>query len=141
MTLLIFALLLSVAAALLVIRPLLARNTALLADLAPGAVIDAEARKRVTLAALKDLEYDYLGGKLDETDYRSQKDLLSREALEAIQAASVAQAGWDGNAAEGARIRVSKLDIKLALEAGRHACGFVNRAGSRFCAGCGARLR
>lgn len=141
MTLLVFALLVSCAAAYFVIRPLLARNTALLADLAPGAVIDAEARKRVTLAALKELEYDYLGGKLDETDYRSQKDLLSREALEAIQAAAAAQAGWDGDAAEGARVRPSRIDVQLATEAGRHACGFVNRAASRFCAGCGARLR
>ena len=125
MTLLVFALLLSVAAAFLVIRPLLARNTALLADLAPGAVIDAEARKRVTLAALKDLEYDYLGGKLDDADYRTQKERLSVEALAAMRAA-------ESVGAEAGR---------TAAGPDRHACGFLNPPLSRFCAGCGARLR
>lgn len=144
MTLLVFSALLAVFAALFVVRPLLARRTALLADLAPGAVLDAQARKRVTLTALKELEYDYLGGKLDEADYRAQKDVLSREALAAVRAAEVVQAAWDGDAAAGARLRApaaSRLDAELAAQAGRHGCGFVNPGGSRFCAGCGARLR
>lgn len=141
MSLLLFSAALAVVAAFYVVRPLLARRTALLADLAPGAVLDAEARKRVTLAALKELEYDYLGGKLDEADYRTQKDLLSREALAAVREAEAAQAAWDGDAAAGAKARPSRLDAVLAAEAGRHGCGFVNPAGSRFCAGCGARLR
>ena len=143
MTLLLFSAVLAALAAFFVVRPLLARRTALLADLAPGEVLDAEARKRVTLAALKELEYDYLAGKLDETDYRSQKDLLSREALEAVRTADQVRATWDGDAAAGAKVRVapSRLDAELAAQAGRHGCGFVNPAGSRFCAGCGARLR
>ncbi|NJD20970.1 MAG: hypothetical protein FIA95_17005 [Gemmatimonadetes bacterium] len=32
---------------------------------------ETEARKRVALLALRDVEYDYLAGKLDEEDYRS----------------------------------------------------------------------
>lgn len=140
MTLLLFAALLATAAALFVIRPLLAARRAILADAAPGAVLDAEARKRVALASLKELEYDFLGGKLDEADYRAQRDLLSREALQAIRAADAVAGEWDGDAAAGAK-PASRLDAALAAEAGRHRCGFVNPAGSRFCAGCGSRLR
>ena len=34
---------------------------------------DTEARKRVALLALRDVEYDFLAGKLDEEDYRSSQ--------------------------------------------------------------------
>lgn len=122
MTLFVFSLLLAALAAALVIRPLLARDQAMLADLAPGAVLDAEARRRVALASLKELEYDYLGGKLDSADYQSQRERLSLEALAALRAAEAVRG-----------------DAPAAAE-DRHACGFVNPPASRFCAGCGARL-
>lgn len=125
MTLLVFSLLMALFAAAFVVRPLVSRRDAMLVDLAPGEVLDAEARRRVALVALKELEYDYLGGKLDAADYRAQKERLSVEALAAMRAAEA-----------------------VAVEAGRtgpgpdrHACGFLNPPLSRFCAGCGARLR
>jgi len=124
-TLLVFSLLLALLAAAFVVRPLVARRDALLVDLAPGAVLDAEARRRVALVALKELEYDYLGGKLDDADYRAQKERLSVEALVAMRAAEAAGAE-SGRPAAGPD---------------RHACGFLNPPLSRFCAGCGARLR
>ena len=142
MILLLLAAALASVAALFVVFPLLQRGTALVADAAPGEVLDAEARKRVALASLKELEYDFLAGKLDEADYRSQRDLLSGEALRAIRTADEVAERWDGNAALGARVTpASRLDAALAAQAGRHACGFVNPTGSRFGAGCGARLR
>jgi hypothetical protein len=131
-TLLILSLLLALLAAGYVVGPLVARRDALLVDLAPGAVMDAEARRRVALASLKELEYDYLGGKLDTADYQAQKQRMSLEALAALRAAEAARsdAGLDGG------------DEPTAARAAtdRHACGFVNPAGSRFCAGCGVRL-
>ena len=42
---------------------------------------DTEARKRVALLALRDVEYDFLAGKLDEEDYTSLKAELTAEAL------------------------------------------------------------
>lgn len=128
MTLLAFSLLLALLAAAFVVRPLVARRDALLADVAPGAVLDAEARRRVALASLKELEYDFLGGKLDDADYRAQKERLSVEALAAMRAAEavLGDPGEAGGAAAGPD---------------RHACGFLNPPLSRFCAGCGARLR
>lgn len=131
MTLLLFSLLLALLAAAFVVRPLVDRRDALLVDVAPGAVLDAEARRRVALASLKELEYDYLGGKLDDTDYRAQKERLSVEALAAMRAAEAVGYGA-GGAGDGAAV---------AAGPDRHACGFLNPPLSRFCAGCGARLR
>jgi hypothetical protein len=141
-SLLVLSALVSLAAAAYVVAPLWARRTALVADAAPGAVLDAEARKRVALSSLKELEYDFLAGKLDYADYRTQRDLLSAEALRAIRVADEVACAWDGNAALGAKVKpATRLDAALASQAGVHACGFANPTGSRFCAGCGARLR
>lgn len=140
MTLLIAAVLLSAAAATWAAWPLLSRSAAPVADAVSGAVVDAEARRRTALAALRELEYDWLGGKLDDADYRAQRDRLSGEALAAIRAVDeMAGAGEGGE--EAAPAAPTRLDAVLAAEAGRHRCGFVNPAGSRFCAGCGKRLR
>ncbi|HEY0152724.1 MAG TPA: zinc ribbon domain-containing protein [Longimicrobium sp.] len=128
MTVLVFGLILALAAAAWVIRPIAGRRTAVLVDAAPGALLDADARRRATLASLRELEYDFLGGKLDETDYRAQRDRMSYEALEAIRAAESAERAVTGGRRE-ARIEAA------------HTCGFANPAGSRFCAGCGKRLR
>lgn len=130
MTLFLFSILLALVTAAFVIRPLAARREALLLDVASGAVLDAEARRRVALASLKELDYDYLGGKLDDADYRAQKERLSLEALAAMRAA---EAVGYGAGAEGDGRPVAGPD--------RHACGFLNPPGSRFCSGCGARLR
>ena len=130
MTLLLFSLLLALLAAAFVIGPMVARRDAILVDLAPGALLDAEARRRVALTSLKELDYDYLGGKLDEADYRAQKERLSIEALAAMRAAEAV--GYaSGGAADGVE----------AAGPDRHACGFLNPPGSRFCAGCGVKLR
>jgi nucleoid-associated protein YgaU len=129
-TLFVFSLLLALLAGAYVIRPLAARREALLLDVAPGAVLDAEARRRVALASLKELDYDFLGGKLDDADYRSQKERLSLEALAAMRAAEAV--GYGAAVAE---------DGGEAAGPDRHACGFLNPPGSRFCSGCGVRLR
>lgn len=162
MTLLILAALLASAAAFFVIRPILVRRTSIVMDAAPGALLDAEAKRRATLASLKDLEYDWLGGKLDEADYRAQRDKLSLEALEAMRAAEAVHRELSGEpaasvesaeavdtveaaaASDAAEPLPAAAERKIAMTAiaePPHACGFVNPAGSRFCGGCGKRLR
>jgi cytochrome c-type biogenesis protein CcmI len=100
---------------------------------------DAEAKRRVTLLALRDVEYDYHTGKLDETDYESLKRELSAEALAALREAEAeaesAEAGGDALEAEIAALRAG-------LQAGTActACGHTNPQGSRFCASCGQSL-
>jgi hypothetical protein len=119
-TLLLFSLLMALLAAAFVVAPVVERREAMIGDLAPGAVLDAQARRRVALAALKELEYDFLGGKLDDADYREQKERLSLEALAAMRAAEAV--GGPAAASD------------------RHACRFLNPPASRFCAGCGKRI-
>ncbi|HEX9940121.1 MAG TPA: zinc ribbon domain-containing protein [Longimicrobium sp.] len=133
MTLLLLSALMATFAGVYVIRPIIARRRALVVDTAPGALLDAEARRRSTLAALKDLEYDFLGGKLDRADYLAQRDRLSYEALAAIRAAEAAQATAGAGVVDGTLARDAEIIT--------HDCGFVNPPASRFCAGCGKRLR
>jgi hypothetical protein len=113
-----------------VVHPVVARRAAMLRDVDSGDLLDARARRSVTFAALKELEYEYLGGKLDEADYAQLKDRLQREALTAAREA--------GSAEEFA---VRDRGAPAAPSTGApHACGFTSPAGSRFCGGCGAPL-
>lgn len=128
MTLFLAAVALGVIAAGWVVVPLLLRRRALVVDAAPAGMVDADARRRVALASLKDVEYDRVSGKLDEADYRQLRAQLEREALAAISAAEVAS-GERPDSGAGA-----------AIGPARHHCGFSNPPGSRFCAGCGRRL-
>jgi hypothetical protein len=121
MTLLLVSVLLAGLVAVWAIQPIVSRRLALIGDPIPGGVLDAEARKRVALAALKEIEYDRVGGKLDEADYLALRERLEREALLAIRAS------------EGALREAEHFEIT-------HSCGFVNPPGSRFCSGCGTRL-
>lgn len=122
MTLLLLSSALALAASVWVILPILGRRLALLGDPIPGGVLDAEARKRVALSSLKEVEYDRIGGKLDDHDYLRLKGQLEREAIDAIEAASTAR----GESRESFVVT--------------HACGHSNPPGSRFCGGCGAPL-
>jgi hypothetical protein len=122
MMLFVFSVLLALAGSLWVIHPIVARRLALLGDPIPGGILDAEARKRVALSSLREVEYDRIGGKLDDEDYQRLRSQLQREALEAIEAATAAH------------------DDVPATFVVTHSCGFQNPPGSRFCSGCGVAL-
>jgi hypothetical protein len=122
MMLLLTSIVLALAGSIWVIHPLVARRLAMLGDPIPGGILDAEARKRVALSSLREIEYDRIGGKLDDDDYHRLRIQLQREALEAIESASEAHAG------EAVSFVVT------------HSCGYQNPPGSRFCSGCGAAL-
>ncbi|GMV04809.1 MAG: hypothetical protein AMXMBFR53_10890 [Gemmatimonadota bacterium] len=103
---------------------------------------ETEARKRVALLALRDVEYDYLAGKLDENDYRSLKGELTAEALAALEADERARSGAvpaDAAVALEAEIAAARA----GLREGRFCsdCGFSNEPGSRFCSACGHALQ
>lgn len=129
MTLLIASVALALLATGWVVMPLLSRRMAVLVDVVPGARLDADARRRVALASLKELEHDFVAGKLDDADYAEMRARLSREALEALRAAEAEPAASVTTAGDAA-----------GAEPVAHGCGFVNARGSRFCAGCGAAL-
>ena len=116
---------------------------------------DAEAKRRVSLLALRDVEYDRVTGKLDERDYQELKREISAEALAALaeeqeerRAAGGARTGAapDRGMGTGSTV-VHDLESELrrvrqGLRSGAtcRACGHVNPAGSRYCSSCGGGL-
>jgi hypothetical protein len=135
MTLFIGASLVALAVVLFIVQPVVKGLHASL-EREEFELTDTEARKRVALLALRDVEYDYLADKLDEQDYRSLKAELTAEALAALEADEQAQgvrgAGEDGLEAEIAQIRAG-----LGQGCVCDTCGFSNEVGSRFCSACG----
>ena len=103
---------------------------------------ETEARKRVALLALRDVEYDYLAGKLDENDYRSLKGELTAEALAALEADEKARSGAVGPGAAAA-LEAEIAQARAGLKSGAFCsdCGFSNEPGSRFCSACGHALQ
>jgi hypothetical protein len=99
---------------------------------------ETEARKRVALLALRDVEYDFLAGKLDEQDYRSLKSELTAEALAALEADEASKSGGGDDAALEAEI--ARLRAGLKVGAACPACAYTNADGSRFCSACGHAL-
>jgi hypothetical protein len=118
------AVVLAVLASVFVVYPLVTGRWGMLGDRVSGATLDREAKKRVALAALKDVEYDRVAGKLDDTDYQDLRSRLEMEALDAIQAIE----------------QEEPLVGTAAAAPERHTCGFASPQGSRFCAGCGQPL-
>jgi hypothetical protein len=96
---------------------------------------EAQHRRRMALLALRDVEYDYLAGKLDEEDYRTLKLQISAEALDALDAASGARSGPADLEAEIEAMRQHLRDGLVCAT-----CAHLNPRGARFCAGCGAAL-
>ena len=95
---------------------------------------ETEARKRVALLALRDVEYDYLAGKLDDEDYRSLKGELTAEALAALEADEKARSG---SAAAALEVEIAQARAGLRSGVFCSECGFANDPGSRFCSSCG----
>ena len=51
-------------------------------------VTEVDARKQAALRGLRDAEYDYHSGKLDQADYQALKSDLARQALKAMEEAA-----------------------------------------------------
>ena len=109
-----------------------------------GELTDAEARKRAALRALRDVDYDYHTGKLDDTDYRELKNVLAHDALVAM---GRVEAESGGGATAVAPVSDEELEAEIArvregLRSGSvcGACGHPNTDDSRFCAMCGGAL-
>ena len=120
-------------------------------------ITDAEARKQAALRGLRDAEYDFRSGKLDQTDYQALKSDLAREALAAMEEESAAVPAGDGGAPTDAATKPPKsaapasngdeLEAEIArvrkgMAEGRTcpACGHLNVKKSRFCTGCGGQV-
>ena len=128
-------------------------------------VTEVDARKQAALRGLRDAEYDYRTGKIDQADYQLLKSDLARQALEAMEEESAGGQAPDqgtptdgavkrskGSAAERAKGASSDADgdrleaeiarVRKGMAEGRTCpeCGHLNVEKSRFCTGCGERL-
>ncbi|MEX2526365.1 MAG: zinc ribbon domain-containing protein [Gemmatimonadota bacterium] len=110
---------------------------------------EEDSRRRVTLLALRDVEYDYVTGKLDELDYKSLRREISTEALEAMDR-SASAAGTPPPASAGVatseRERLLEEEIqelRRGLKTGGlcPGCGAALAPGGHFCGRCGQALR
>lgn len=148
MSVLIPGVILAFAAVFFVLHPIVTRREAPM-DIVEEELTEAEHRRDVALLALRDVEYDFLAGKLDEADYLKLKQDLSSEALSAIDAE---EEEWrSGRGTDGTAPGVSGLTAQVEAEiAALRAsiregavcshCGHPNPSGSRFCGDCGAAL-
>lgn len=139
MTVVIGALLVSAAVVLFILQPVVKGLHASL-EREEDELTDTEARKRVALLALRDVEYDYLAGKLDEEDYRSLKSELTAEALAALEADELAKGAAGSTAEADLEAEIAEMRAGLRGGDGCPACGFSNESGSRFCSACGSAL-
>ena len=128
-------------------------------------VTEVDARKQAALRGLRDAEYDFRSGKLDQADYQLLKSDLARQALEAMpEESGPGPASDEGTPTDGAVKRSKDSAVKRAKGASPDAdgdgleaeiarvrkgmaegrtcpgCGHLNVKKSRFCTGCGTRL-
>ncbi|HKK93021.1 MAG TPA: hypothetical protein VJ925_06280 [Longimicrobiales bacterium] len=129
--------------AIVVLEPLVRGSTASL-ERTNDEMSEAEATRRVRLLALRDAEYDYQMGKLNEVDYLELRAELQAEALEAMKAVEAEKNGGPGAADAGTRemIEAEIAAVRAGLRTGTTCtgCGHGNPPGSRFCASCGEAL-
>lgn len=141
------AILLAGGVVLYVLLPVLTGESAPL-DRLDDEATEEDARRRVTLLALRDVEYDYVTGKLDERDYQSLRREISTEALEAMDrsaSASEARRSASGGVATRQAERALEAEIRelrRGLKTGGlcPGCGAALVSGGRFCGQCGQAL-
>jgi hypothetical protein len=75
-----------IAVAAFVARPLLRPDTEIKGDAAEAELADLEARKQTKYREIRDAEMDFRSGKLSEADYKLLDGELRSEAIEILQA-------------------------------------------------------
>ena len=111
-------------------------------------VTEVDARKQAALRGLRDAEYDFRSGKIDQEDYQVIKSDLARQALAAMEEEGTGSDAADEGTppaspdAEGDRLEAEIARVRKGMAEGRTCpeCGHLNVKKSRFCTGCGGRL-
>ncbi len=111
-------------------------------------VTEVDARKQAALRGLRDAEYDFRSGKIDQADYQVIKSDLARQALAAMEEEGTGSDAADEGTppaspdAEDDRLEAEIARVRKGVAQGRTCpeCGHLNVKKSRFCTGCGGRL-
>lgn len=123
-----------------VISPIIQRQHAPLST-EGDALTDALSRKRVALMALRDAEYDFATGKVDQRDYDALRQELSSQALDALRDAETLESPEAGAASDDViEAEIAQVRAGLASGVACAHCGQLNRQGSNFCTSCGRPL-
>ncbi len=123
----------------LILWPLLRRGGSVEAEASP-APTDRRREKEMTLATLRELEFDYATGKISPEDYAVLRARYEAKALEAITRAAVPAAGIEA----GGRGLETRLEEEIAAARSRSrcpVCGDRLPRDARFCPSCGAPAR
>jgi Double zinc ribbon len=129
------------AAAWLILQPLLAPGRARAAVYEPPDPEDTP--KGVALAALKEIEFDRETGKLSDDDYAFLKAKYTGAALEALRAEEPAVARGDVEVLIAARVRALR-SAQTSAPPGAPSCSTCGprpEGDAVFCSSCGQRLR
>jgi hypothetical protein len=144
LALILSAALLVVAVVAYVISPIIQRRHAPLSTEGDD-LTDALSRKRVALMALRDAEYDFATGKVDQQDYDALRLELSAQALNAVKDADglesqEAESTTPDASDEAVEAEIARVRAGLANGVACAPCGQLNRQGSHFCTSCGRPL-
>ena len=94
--------------------------------------------KESAFVALKDLEFDYKTGKIDDGDYDMLKNQYEAEAVAILK--KIDSAGRISGSGRVSALKPSQTEGKKEALAFCPACGNKVGKNDRFCSGCGAPL-
>jgi hypothetical protein len=102
-------------------------------------------RRETVLKEIRDLDGDFAAGKLDESDYQSQRNVLLAEGVAVLQRidalrAEMSAADSDLEAQIEAAVAERRAVTPVAATPTCPQCGTEVRAGARFCDHCGHAL-
>ncbi|VAX25713.1 hypothetical protein MNBD_NITROSPINAE02-17 [hydrothermal vent metagenome] len=92
-------------------------------------------KKESSYIALKDLEFDFKTGKIDDNDYASMKAQLESEAMTALQMIEDYSKEGTGKEGSGQANKRSKTDKRFCPS-----CGNAIKTEHKFCSSCGSPL-
>jgi hypothetical protein len=104
-----------------------------------------EREKKLTLRAIKDLEFDRAMGKLSEADFHEMSGRLRQRAARLIQRLD-AGAGYRDRIEQdlakrlGEKPAEGQAQVRTSVALSCAKCSTVNDSDARFCKGCGAKL-
>jgi cytochrome c-type biogenesis protein CcmI len=148
MSVLIPAVLLAIAVVFFVLFPVVMGESAPM-DRDESELTETQHRKRIALLALRDVEYDFHAGKLDEADYQRLKGDIAAEALQALDSEEREWAERESARATSGAVPSGPDPIEEEIAALRASiregmicphCSHPNPRGSRFCGDCGSAL-